>query len=128
MRALLVILHRYVGLAIASFLVMAGITGAAISWDHELDALLNGHLLESRASGAARPSLDLAREIEARYPHAAVTYIPLAPETGHSLMFGVDPRVDSTTGELYNLGFNQVLRRRNVERTGRIPAEDRATT
>ncbi|MFX5562802.1 PepSY-associated TM helix domain-containing protein, partial [Acinetobacter baumannii] len=44
MRALLVLLHRWFGLAVAVFLFIAGVTGALISWDHELDAWLNPQL------------------------------------------------------------------------------------
>lgn len=65
-----------------------------ISWDHELDELLNGYLLEVKNKGEARPSLELANEIEARYPHAEVIYIPLVVETGRALAFDVAPRVN----------------------------------
>ncbi len=41
MRSWLVRLHRWFGLAIALFLFVAGLTGAVIAWDHELDAALN---------------------------------------------------------------------------------------
>ena len=44
MRAILVVLHRWFGLFIAGFLIIAGLTGALISWDHELDEWLNPHL------------------------------------------------------------------------------------
>ena len=43
MRAFLVLLHRWFGLFIAVFLIIAGLTGALISWDHELDEWLNPH-------------------------------------------------------------------------------------
>lgn len=45
MRNLATLLHRWVGLAIAGFLFVTGLTGAVISWDHELDNLLNPHLM-----------------------------------------------------------------------------------
>ncbi|MEM9495418.1 MAG: PepSY-associated TM helix domain-containing protein [Pseudomonadota bacterium] len=108
-RPLLVVLHRVAGLFIAGFLVIAGLTGAVISWDHELDALLNGHLLQARASGQAQPSLDLAREVEARHPHAEVVEVPVVVEPGHALVIGVEPRVNPETERLYDLGFNQVF-------------------
>ncbi|NTV75141.1 MAG: PepSY domain-containing protein, partial [Holophaga sp.] len=37
LRRLFVKLHRWFGLGAAAFLFLAGITGAVISWDHELD-------------------------------------------------------------------------------------------
>jgi uncharacterized iron-regulated membrane protein len=102
-------LHRWVGLLIAGFLFLSGLTGAIISWDHELDELLNPHLTEARAEGLALPSLDLARQIEARHPSVKVSYVPLAAEQGHSLSFGVDPRIDPNTREPFDAAFNEVF-------------------
>jgi uncharacterized iron-regulated membrane protein len=44
-------LHRWVGLLIAGFLFISGVTGAVISWDHELDDILNPHLMEAHTQG-----------------------------------------------------------------------------
>jgi uncharacterized iron-regulated membrane protein len=49
----MVMLHRWFGLAAALFLFVSGLTGAVISWDHELDAWLNPQLFQA-ASGACR--------------------------------------------------------------------------
>jgi uncharacterized iron-regulated membrane protein len=108
-RSLFSLLHRWAGLAIAGFLFMSGLTGAVISWDHELDELLNPDLLAATGTGPARPPLEIARDIEARYPAAQVTFIPLAAEDGKSFAFGVEPRRNPATGELFDLGFNQVF-------------------
>jgi len=102
-------LHRWVGLAMAAFLFFSGITGAVISWDHELDEALNPHLLDARAKGAPRPSLELAREIEARHPDLEVTFFPLVAEAGHSLAFWVEPKLDPKTGKLLEVDYNQVF-------------------
>jgi uncharacterized iron-regulated membrane protein len=109
MRTTATILHRWAGLITAAFLVFSGLTGAVISWDHELDALLNPHLNDARASGTARDALTLAGEIEARHPQVQVTFVPLAVEAGHSYAFGVEPRVNPTTQQLHEPGFNQVF-------------------
>ena len=108
-RPVLTVLHRWVGLAIAVFLVFSGLTGAVISWDHELDDWLNPHLMHTDSTGSARDSLELARAIEARDPRARVTFVPLVPEAGETLGFGISPRVDPETGRLYDLGYNQVF-------------------
>src|SRR5437764_1338611 len=46
MRAIFGRLHRWAGLLTAGFLFFSGITGAIISWDHELDDVLNSHLFD----------------------------------------------------------------------------------
>jgi uncharacterized iron-regulated membrane protein len=110
MRTFFTLLHRYAGLLIAAFLFFSGVTGAVISWDHELDELLNPHLMHASARGTPQSSLDLARQIEARHPQVTVDFVPLAPEgPGESLAFGVTPRVDPETSRLYEPGFNQVF-------------------
>lgn len=109
LRNLLVLLHRWAGLITAAFLFFSGVTGAVISWDHELDELLNPHLTQAKTVGTPRDALSLAAEIEARYPQAQVGFIPLSAEPGHAWAFGVQPRVDPATGKLYELGFNQVF-------------------
>jgi uncharacterized iron-regulated membrane protein len=102
-------IHRIVGLVIAGFLFVSGITGAVISWDHEVDEWLNPHLTEARASGPALPALDLAGLIESRDRQVRVTFVPLALEPGHSYAFGVEGRVDADTGRQSEIGYNQVF-------------------
>jgi uncharacterized iron-regulated membrane protein len=109
MRAAFARLHRWIGLLIAAFLFVSGVTGAIISWDHELDEWLNPHLTDARAVGRPLASLELAEEIEARYPEVEVTWVPLAPEPGHSLAFGVEPRRNAETSRLFEASFNQVF-------------------
>jgi uncharacterized iron-regulated membrane protein len=105
----LLLVHRWFGLAIAGFLIMAGLTGAVISWDHELDDLLNAHLTQAPASAHPVPAIELARRHEASDPWSRVTYLPLTPEPGKSLALYVEPRVDPKTGALYELAYNQVF-------------------
>ena len=109
MRYILSVTHRWAGLAIAAFLFVSGVTGAVVSWDHELDDLLNPHLMNAVTTGPARPSLELAREIEARDPEIVVTDIPLVLEEGKSFAFWVEPRVDPATGRIFEPGYNQVF-------------------
>lgn len=98
MRATWTLVHRYLGLLTAGFLFISGLTGAVISWDHELDDLLNPHLMEAHTPGQPQAPLELARQIGQRHPEATVSYIPLHAGTGKALGFGVDAT-----------GFNQVF-------------------
>jgi uncharacterized iron-regulated membrane protein len=109
MRAYWTLIHRYLGLLTAGFLFLSGVTGAVISWDHELDDVLNPHLMEAHTPGTPQSSLALARQVEARYPQISVSYIPLHVEPGESLALGVSPRYDPATKALTTPGFNQVF-------------------
>ena len=109
MRSVLVRLHRWLGLATALFLFVAGATGAVISWDHELDEWLNPQLYRARsAAGEPRSALDLVAALEAAEPRLRVRYFPLRTAPGHSLLVMVEPRVDPASGRLHALGYNQV--------------------
>jgi len=109
MRAAFVLIHRCVGLAIAAFLFVSGVTGAVISWDHELDELINPHLVEAPGRGALLDPLVLADKLAVDEPHSIVTYVPLHAEEGHSLDFGVEPKFNPETQDLYATGYNQVF-------------------
>jgi uncharacterized iron-regulated membrane protein len=110
MRKLLVLVHRWLGLGMALFLFQAGLTGALIAWDHEIDALLNPELYRAEAAPGAGflPPLELAERVERADPRVQVTFMPLAIEPGHTLIMSVDPRRDPLTGKPYELGFDQV--------------------
>lgn len=109
MRPFFGFLHRWVGLLIAGFLFVSGVTGAVISWDHELDDLLNPHLMHAQTSGTPIAPLALAAQVEARDPRVQVTFVPLAAEPGESLSLGVTGRVDPKTGKQIEPGYNQVF-------------------
>ena len=120
-RAALVRVHRWLGLGIALFLFVAGLTGALISWDHELDAVLNPRLFvadsgvaaasdapSQAATSRARGGLELAAQLESRDPRLQVIYTPLVAVPGETLQMLVAPRIESATGKLVQLDFNQV--------------------
>ncbi|ACK52223.1 PepSY-associated TM helix domain protein [Methylocella silvestris BL2] len=108
LRPTIVMLHRWAGLTMAGFLIVAGLTGAVISWDHELDEWLNPELWRA-SQGAPLSAFELARRVEADDPRALVTYLPLHAKPGEALSILVDARVDPATRQLYNLGYDQVF-------------------
>jgi uncharacterized iron-regulated membrane protein len=109
MRHAVTLLHRWFGLGAALFLFIAGVSGAVISWDHELDDLLNPHLHESRAEGPALDALTAAALVETRDPRIRVAYLPLAAEPGETLSLFVLPKLDPATGRLFEPGYNQLF-------------------
>lgn len=109
-RGALVVLHRWCGLFMAVFLFIAGLTGAVIAWDHELDEWANPQLFRAASGVADHPLLPLAlaRQAEAADPRLRVSFVPLTLEPGHTAMLGVAARIDPATGTPYILGFNQL--------------------
>ena len=106
MRATLVLLHRWAGLFMAVFLFISGLTGAVISWDHELDEWLNPGLFDAMPASrddATRTPLALANQLEASDPRLQITYMPLALEPGHALSLFVHEKPGSD-----ELDFNQM--------------------
>ena len=87
MRALLTLIHRWAGLAIALFLIAAGLTGAVTSWDQELDAWINNALYDTTSRGTYQSPMALAAAVEAADPHARASYIPLNFEVGRNAGF-----------------------------------------
>lgn len=108
MRSSLLLIHRWLGLASALFLLLNGLTGAIISWDHELDEALNSTMMHSASKGAHQSSLLLAKQVAARYTQIQITSIPLTVKEGYALGIGVMPR-PNLSGDLQSVSFNQVF-------------------
>ena len=111
MRALLVVIHRWFGLGMALFLFQAGVTGALIAWDHELDALLFPELYEAapgREPSDLMPPLELARTVEQNDPRFSVTFLPLSVAPGEAVKMSVTPKIDPATQKPYELGFDEI--------------------
>ncbi len=87
-----VIVHRYVGLVMAGFLLIAGLTGALLAWYHELDVAINPQLfLAAPPSPGAQPldPLLLRERVLGHYPGASVIWVPLRHEAGETAMIPV---------------------------------------
>ena len=112
MRRAISLLHRWLGLFTAVFLAIAGLTGAVISWDHELDELLNPRFYHAQSARpqavASERALELADQVERKDPRLRVTYLPLSAEPEHTLQLFVGPRFDEASAKPYELGFNQL--------------------
>jgi uncharacterized iron-regulated membrane protein len=108
-RAALVLLHRYVGLALAGFLILSGLTGSVIAFNHELDAWLNSGLFRTAGEGPALPPLELAARLQQADPRVLIAYLPLVVEPGHSLSIFVGPRIDPATGTAFVLDYSEAF-------------------
>ena len=107
-RRLLVWLHRWTGLLLASFLVVVGLTGTVLAFKVELERLINPQLFATPKPGQNALDLaTLAERAEAQEPHARVAFFQyLIP--GH-ITISMRPRMDPATGKPYQLPFNHVF-------------------
>jgi uncharacterized iron-regulated membrane protein len=110
MRTVLVLLHRWLGLFSAVFLFIAGLTGALMAWDHELDEWLNPQLFHADPLVVGQPltGLELANRIEAADPRLSVGFMSLETEPGHTHGMSVNARLDPATGKPYVLAYDQL--------------------
>lgn len=94
MRPALAAMHRYAGLLMAGFLIVAGVTGSLLAWKDELEAGIAPGVFRVAppAPGAAPLDALLLRErVAAQFPQAQVTYAPLSAPPGHSMQFYLRP-------------------------------------
>lgn len=99
MRAFLVLLHRYIGLATALFLLMAGLTGSILAFNHELDEWLNPEFYSASADGQRLPPGTLVDNLQAEHPRLQVWYMEYPSEPGHTALLAAVPRNDPATGK-----------------------------
>lgn len=89
MRQYFTVIHRYCGLVMALFLVLAGLTGTLIAFYDELEAILHPELmLVAPAPNQAMLSpITLMERMQKQYPHAIFNRIRLHQEPGKSYSF-----------------------------------------
>ena len=92
MRAMLVKLHRYVGLSVALFLVVAGLTGSVLAFQTEIDGWLNPRLFTIEQPGRTLPLSALVSRIEAAVPGGSVRGITLPNDEHGSLRVSLAAR------------------------------------
>src|SRR5690348_9275482 len=91
-----VLMHRWVGLVLAAFLLVVGITGSLLAFYRPLDEAFAPNLLKATQPHQATPldPLRLREQLLARHPDLRIDSVPLSAEPGRSMMFRVHPRSD----------------------------------
>ncbi|HTE14287.1 MAG TPA: PepSY-associated TM helix domain-containing protein [Burkholderiales bacterium] len=97
------LLHRWAGLFMAGFLVVAGLTGSVIVFEHEFDRWLNPHLLVVAPQGNPLPPAELHAIAARAVPTGRIDVINLRRAPDESAVFPVTPRDKGG-----NLGFNVI--------------------
>ena len=109
MRALAVYLHRYVGLALAAFLVVIGLTGSVIVFFNDLDEAVNPDLYHVEPLGTPFAALELRERMAAADPNAHVYYVHFQERAEKSISFYTEPNLDPATGEELPLDYDEVF-------------------
>ena len=84
-------IHRYTGLVMAAFLIMAGLTGALLAFHDELDEVFNQRL--AYVESAQTPLLSIASlrdKVISRYPEYSFSTMPVTVEPKRAVVFVVD--------------------------------------
>jgi uncharacterized iron-regulated membrane protein len=105
-RALWVWLHRWVGLAMAAFLIVVGLTGSLLAFNSELERLISPQLFATPRPGVAPLDLaTLAERAAEKVPQGRVVGVYFSQTDQASVE--IKPRTDPATGKPYELGFTQ---------------------
>jgi uncharacterized iron-regulated membrane protein len=104
-RQLWVLVHRYAGLTMAFFLIVAGLTGSILAFDGELQEWLNPEASQTVAE-QPQPMLDpftLRERALALEPKARIDSLRLDRGPGDIFIAFLTPRADPATGQEYTL-------------------------
>ncbi len=108
-------LHRWSGLALAVFLLIAALTGVVLSFRWEIDALLNPNLFKVTPVGTARPFAELIQGVESCFPDLLVSTLALPATPNDSLRVFLKARGDAHAAHKMGQGvkakpsFNQAF-------------------
>lgn len=113
LRRRFVVIHRYIGLLIAGFLVITGLTGALLVWYDELDTfIISTYLMPGDPPSSPGPPLSvftLREHVAQHFPGMMVNWLSLEPPgPGAALRFDLEPLPDYR-GAVATTGFDEVF-------------------
>lgn len=112
LRPLLVLAHRYVGLALAGFLLVAGLSGSLLAWNSELEELISPSLFKAAPPSPDAVPLDplsLREKVQADNPGVLVGRVPLTVEPGKAMVFRLQALPHSAKGAPPVLANDQIF-------------------
>lgn len=111
-RQFFVLMHRYVGLVMTVFLVVAGFTGIFLAFYTELDQWVNRdmtHITPLNGSAKKIDPFTLREMMAERYPQAEFKRVDLNPfEPNHAARFYLDPKLDPITKKPYDFENDEI--------------------
>lgn len=103
-------LHRYLGLLLAGFLIIAGISGSILTFNSEFDALLNPDLYRINQAGQPSSSPEaLVKAVEAWDKRIRIYYLPLPTHPVRASVVYVEGVTDPGTGEPFDIPYDEVF-------------------
>jgi len=112
LRSTFVLIHRYVGLVMAGFLLIAGLTGALLAWNHELEEWINSDLYRIHPPFAGAPLLDplvLRERMLVQYPDVRIDFLSLEIEADKAVNIYFRAKPDPNGGEAVELINNELF-------------------
>ena len=102
-------IHRYTGLVMAGFLIIAGLTGSLLAFHDELDDVFNYKLAQIEQQDAPQlPIAILHDKVVAAYPEYNFSSMPTSLEADKSAVFSVDRVRDETSKNQPKAPFQEV--------------------
>lgn len=108
MRPFWILIHRYVGLTTALFLLVVGLTGALLAYYEPLSEWLSPELHHAPGRGAVLAPAALLARAEAAEPRAKFSGYPLDLQEGQGVMFSVAGHTDPVRGQPLDLGYDEL--------------------
>ncbi|MGQ2964878.1 PepSY-associated TM helix domain-containing protein [Methylophilus sp.] len=107
MRQTFVVIHRYLGLTLALFLMLAGVTGSFIAFYDELETLMHPEfrLVQPPAQQTAISAVTLAGMLQQKYPDAMFNRINLHHAADEAVSFYLQARPGNKNG----LAFDEIF-------------------
>src|SRR3989304_9792003 len=108
-------LHRWSGLLLLAFLLVAGVTGAALSFRWEIDRAINPHLFSVAPHAESMSYKALIDVVEQRFPDALVSNIVIPKPPQDAAIVYIKSRMDPHVAHVHVPGmkstveFNQIF-------------------
>ena len=103
------LIHRYAGLYMAFFLIVAGLTGSVLAFFHELDVYLNPELHQvAILDRAMLDEFELREKALALAPQAQIQFVDLARKPGQVYEAGLIPAINPATGKAFTLDYQTI--------------------
>ena len=110
-RPAIVFLHRWVGLFLAAFLIIEGVTGSLLAFRSEITRFLDPTTIVAPPHPGAGPLAagELAQRVDLHLsPFARVAYFFPTPDAGQQVL-RVAPRIDPNTGRPFEISYGIVV-------------------